>query len=31
MDDSSTFIAVRTKEPDEPIPHPPSYRYKWRR
>jgi hypothetical protein len=29
--DSSTFIAVRTNEPDEPIPHPPSYRDKWRR
>ena len=29
--DSSLFIAVRAKEPDEPIPPPPSYRDKWRR
>ena len=29
--DSSTFIAVRAEEPDEPIPPPPSYRDKWRR
>ena len=29
--DSSTFIAVRAKEPDEQIPSPPSYRDKWRR
>lgn len=29
--DSSTFIAVRTEEPDEPIQEPPSYRDKWRR
>ena len=29
--DSSTFIAARAKEPDEPIPSPPSYRDKWRR
>jgi len=29
--DSSTFIAVRAEEPDEPIPDPPSYRDKWRR
>jgi hypothetical protein len=29
--DSSTFIAVRAEAPDEPIPHPPSYRDKWRR
>ena len=28
--DSSTFIAARAKEPDEAIPHPPSYRDKWR-
>ena len=28
--DSSTFIAERTKAPDEPIPAPPSYRDKWR-
>jgi len=26
--DSSTFIAVRTEEPDDPIPPPPSYRDK---
>jgi hypothetical protein len=29
--DSSTFVAVRAEEPDEPAPHPPSYRDKWRR
>lgn len=29
--DSSTFVAVRTAEPDEPIEEPPSYRDKWRR
>ena len=29
--DESTFIAVRTDEPNEPIPDPPSYRDKWRR
>lgn len=29
--DSSTFVAVRTEEPTEPIPPPPSYRDKWRR
>jgi|WetSurMetagenome_2_1015567.scaffolds.fasta_scaffold46076_4 hypothetical protein len=29
--DSSTFIAVRSTEPDEPIQDPPSYRDKWRR
>jgi hypothetical protein len=29
--DSSTFIAVRSNEPDEPIQDPPSYRDKWRR
>ena len=29
--DSSSFVAVRTEEPDEPIPPPPSYRDKWRR
>ena len=29
--DSSTFIAERAEEPDEPIPPPPSYRDKWRR
>lgn len=29
--DSSTFIAERADEPDEPIPTPPSYRDKWRR
>jgi hypothetical protein len=29
--DSSTFIAVRAEEPDEPIPPPPSYRDKRRR
>jgi hypothetical protein len=29
--DSSTFIAERSAEPDEPIPPPPSYRDKWRR
>ena len=28
--DSSTFIAERAEEPDEPIPPPPSYRDKWR-
>lgn len=29
--DSSTFVAVRTEEPGEPIPPPRSYRDKWRR
>lgn len=29
--DSSTFIAERAEEPEEPIPDPPSYRDKWRR
>ena len=29
--DSSTFVAERAIEPDEPIPAPPSYRDKWRR
>jgi len=29
--DSSTFVAERTEEPNEPIPHPPSFRDKWRR
>ncbi len=29
--DSSTFIAVRAEEPEQAIPHPPSYRDKWRR
>lgn len=29
--DSSTFVAERSNEPDEPIPAPPSYRDKWRR
>ncbi len=29
--DSSTFIAVRAEEPNEPIPSPPSFRDKWRR
>jgi hypothetical protein len=29
--DSSTFIAVRSAEPDELIADPPSYRDKWRR
>jgi hypothetical protein len=29
--DSSTFIAVRSIEPDDPIPAPPNYRDKWRR
>ncbi len=29
--DDSTFIAVRTDEPDELIPDPPSYHDKWRR
>lgn len=28
--DSSTFIAVRADEPNEPIQDPPSYRDKWR-
>jgi hypothetical protein len=28
--DSSTFVAVRTEEPDESIPSPPSYRDEWR-
>lgn len=27
----STFVAEPAKEPDEPIPDPPSYRDKWRR
>ena len=27
--DSSTFIAERAEEPDDPIPEPPSYRDKW--
>jgi hypothetical protein len=29
--DSSTFVAERADEPDDPIPSPPSYRDKWRR
>jgi len=29
--DRSTFFAERAEEPHEPIPHPPSYRDKWRR
>ena len=29
--DSSTFVAERTAEPNEPIRDPPSYRDKWRR
>lgn len=29
--DTSTFVAVKTEEPTEPIPSPPSYRDKWRR
>jgi hypothetical protein len=29
--DSSTFVAERTNEPDEPIAEPPSYMDKWRR
>lgn len=29
--DSSECWAERTEEPDEPIPHPPSYRDKWRK
>jgi hypothetical protein len=29
--DSSTFVAERTKAPEEPIQNPPSYRDKWRR
>ncbi len=29
--DSSTFIAVRSTEPDYPIEDPPSYRDKWRK
>ena len=29
--DSSTLIAERTEEPEEPVPPPPSYRDKWRR
>ena len=28
--DSSTFVAVRTVDPDQPIEEPPSYRDKWR-
>jgi hypothetical protein len=28
--DSSSFVAIRAEEPDEPIPPPPSYRDKWR-
>ena len=28
--DSSTITAVKTEEPDQPIPNPPSYRDKWR-
>ena len=28
--DESTFVAERTREPDEPIPDPPSYHDKWR-
>jgi len=28
--DESTFIAIRMKEPNEPIPEPPSYHDKWR-
>jgi hypothetical protein len=27
--DGSTFIAERSSEPAEPIPHPPSYKDKW--
>ena len=29
--DDSNFIAERAREPDAPIPNPPSYRDKWRR
>ena len=29
--DSSTFIAVQSTEPSEPIQNPPSYRDKWRK
>ena len=29
--DETTFVAVRTEEPDEPVADPPSYRDKWRR
>ena len=29
--DNSSFVAVRSEEPGEPIPDPPSYRDKWRR
>jgi len=29
--DSSTFLAERSSEPDDPLPDPPSYRDKWRR
>ena len=29
--DDSTFVTERAEWPDEPIPHPPSYRDKWRR
>jgi len=29
--DESAFVAERAEEPDTPIPHPPSYRDKWRR
>jgi hypothetical protein len=29
--DESTFVAERAREPEQPIPEPPSYRDKWRR
>lgn len=29
--DGSTFVAERSVAPDRPIPHPPSYRDKWKR
>jgi hypothetical protein len=29
--DESTFVAVRSEEPDEPLQNPPDYRDKWRR
>ena len=29
--DESNFIAIKAEEPDEPIPEPPRYGYKWRR